>query len=94
MKHITVKGVLIFSGEDFEEVMQWMAEGECSSVARTLCYHRDLTSVTGKLQGYEKMVTSRISVEDIVEKGFKELINNKDKHIKIMVTPNKSLLTS
>jgi hypothetical protein len=28
MKHITVKGVLIFSGEEFEEVMQWMSEGE------------------------------------------------------------------
>lgn len=40
------------------------------------------------------MVTGRISVEDVVEKGFKELINNKDQHIKIMVTPNKSLLAS
>ena len=27
-KHITVKGVLIFSTEEFEEVMQWMSEGE------------------------------------------------------------------
>jgi len=70
-KHITIKGVLIFSSEDFEEVMRWMSEG--------------------KLKGYEKMVTGRISVEDIVEKGFKELINNKDKHIKIMVSPKKSL---
>lgn len=26
-KHITLKGVLIFSTEDFEEVMQMMAEG-------------------------------------------------------------------
>lgn len=40
------------------------------------------------------MVTGRISVEDIVEKGFNELVNNKDKHIKIMVTPKKSLLAS
>ena len=27
LKHITVKMVLIFSTEDFEEIMQWMAEG-------------------------------------------------------------------
>ena len=36
------------------------------------------------------MVTSRISVEDVVAKGFEELINNKDEHIKILVTPKKS----
>ena len=52
-----------------------------------------LTIIPGKLKGYEKMVTGRISVEDIVEKGFKELINNKDKHIKIMVSPKKSFST-
>lgn len=33
------------------------------------------------------MVTSRISLDDIVEKGFEELVNNKDNHIKIMVRP-------
>ncbi len=39
----------------------------------------------GKMVGYEKLVTGRISVEDIVEQGFKELINNKDEHVKILV---------
>ncbi|KAK3724066.1 hypothetical protein LTR37_001188 [Vermiconidia calcicola] len=70
-KHITIKGVLIFTTEDFEEVMQWMAEG--------------------KLAGYEKMVTGRIGVDDIVEKGFEELVNNKDKHIKILVSPQNAV---
>lgn len=41
----------------------------------------------GKLQGYEKMVTGRIRLNDIVKKGFEELINNKDAHIKILVDP-------
>ena len=54
-----------------------------------LLYER-LTIAIGKLTGYEKMVTGRIGVEDIVEKGFKELINNKDKHIKILVSPKQS----
>ncbi|KXT05989.1 hypothetical protein AC578_308 [Pseudocercospora eumusae] len=43
--------------------------------------------VNGKLKGYEKMITGRIALDDIVEKGFKELINNKDEHIKILVQP-------
>ena len=38
------------------------------------------------------MVTSRISLEDVVEKGFTELIENKDEHVKILVTPKKELL--
>lgn len=49
---------------------------------------------SGRIAGYEKMVTGRISVEDIVAKGFEELVNNKDKHIKIMVTPRKDLLVN
>ena len=47
-------------------------------------------SVPGKYDGYEGMVTSRIPLEDVVAKGFEELINNKDEHIKILVTPKKS----
>ncbi|KAK5053897.1 hypothetical protein LTR84_001859 [Exophiala bonariae] len=41
----------------------------------------------GKFPGYQNMVTDRISVEDIVSKGFEELVNNKDDHIKILVSP-------
>lgn len=43
----------------------------------------------GKFKGIEKMVTSRIYIDDIVGKGFEELITNKDQHIKIMVTTHK-----
>jgi hypothetical protein len=38
------------------------------------------------------MVTGRISIEDIVTMGIDELINNKDDHVKILVTPKKELL--
>lgn len=57
-----------------------------------LVSHR-LNVDSGKLKGYEKMVTGRIDVDNIVEKGFKELINNKDKHCKILVSPKKGLVT-
>ena len=44
--------------------------------------------VEGKLKGYEKLVTGRIALSDIVKKGFEELVNNKDQHIKILVNPS------
>ncbi|KAF9697630.1 hypothetical protein EKO04_004501 [Ascochyta lentis] len=46
--------------------------------------------VTGKFQGIESMVSSKIHINDIVEKGFDELITNKDQHVKILVTPDKA----
>lgn len=33
------------------------------------------------------LITGIVHLEDGIEKGFKELINNKDKHIKILLTP-------
>jgi threonine dehydrogenase-like Zn-dependent dehydrogenase len=60
-----------------------------SAFQMTLC-RTDLG--TGKYPGFEKMVTSRIHVEDVPEKGFKELIENKDEHVKILVTPKRELL--
>jgi (R,R)-butanediol dehydrogenase/meso-butanediol dehydrogenase/diacetyl reductase len=35
----------------------------------------------------EPLITGRIKLADIIEKGFKELVNNKDKNIKIIVEP-------
>jgi threonine dehydrogenase-like Zn-dependent dehydrogenase len=46
--------------------------------------------VKGSFKGVEKMVTSRISLDDIVEKGFENLVERKDEHIKIMVSPKKA----
>jgi (R,R)-butanediol dehydrogenase/meso-butanediol dehydrogenase/diacetyl reductase len=37
-------------------------------------------------------VTARIALDDVVQKGFEELINHKDDYVKIMVTPKKELL--
>lgn len=44
-------------------------------------------SHTGKFGGLSQMVTSQIALEDVLEKGFEELIAHKDDHIKILVTP-------
>lgn len=45
--------------------------------------------VKGQFEGCEKMITSRIHLDDITEKGFKNLIDRKDEHIKILVTPKR-----
>lgn len=34
------------------------------------------------------MITSKIHLDDAVEEGFHQLLNNKDKHIKILIAPN------
>jgi (R,R)-butanediol dehydrogenase / meso-butanediol dehydrogenase / diacetyl reductase len=34
------------------------------------------------------MVTSRIILNDVVTKGFEELIHNKNKHVKILIRPD------
>jgi hypothetical protein len=31
------------------------------------------------------MITSKIRMEDVEEKGFKALVNEKDKHVKILI---------
>jgi (R,R)-butanediol dehydrogenase/meso-butanediol dehydrogenase/diacetyl reductase len=38
------------------------------------------------------MITSRIHLDEIAEKGFEELVKHKDDHIKILVTTNKSIV--
>lgn len=47
----------------------------------------------GKLKGYKDMVTSRIYLDDVVDQGLEQLINHKDDHIKILITPKKENLS-
>ncbi|RAQ54996.1 alcohol dehydrogenase [Aspergillus flavus] len=40
----------------------------------------------GRFAGVERMITRRIALEELVEKGFKTLLQNPDEHIKIVAT--------
>ncbi|KAE8347731.1 hypothetical protein BDV24DRAFT_157206 [Aspergillus arachidicola] len=40
----------------------------------------------GKFAGVERMITRRVMLEELVEKGFKTLLQNPDEHIKIVAT--------
>ena len=42
---------------------------------------------SGQLKA-EPLITGKIQLDDIVAKGFEELVNNKDANIKIIVSPN------
>ena len=44
----------------------------------TLCWK-------GRLKEPERMITARISLEEGVEKGFNALINEREKHVKILI---------
>jgi len=46
----------------------------------------------GKFAGAEALVTRRLPVEELMEKGLEELVRNKDDHVKIVATWRKDLL--
>jgi threonine dehydrogenase-like Zn-dependent dehydrogenase len=84
-KEVKLLSSCCYNSQDFAEVMDLMSKGEFESF---LCMSV-LTASAGRFQGYEKMVTSRVSLEDVVAGGFEELVNNKDDHIKILISPKK-----
>ncbi|GAB1207928.1 hypothetical protein APSETT445_006664 [Aspergillus pseudonomiae] len=43
-------------------------------------------TVAAFVEGVERMITRRIALEDLVDKGFKTLLQNADEHIKIVAT--------
>ncbi|MDD4550429.1 MAG: zinc-binding dehydrogenase, partial [Syntrophomonadaceae bacterium] len=57
----------------------------------SLGYNGEFAPVIGMLTDgridAETMITGRIKLDDILEKGFQELINHKDTNIKIIVSP-------
>lgn len=48
--------------------------------------------IAGKFEGAKALITRRLPVEDLVEKGLEELVRNKDDHVKIVATWRKDLL--
>jgi (R,R)-butanediol dehydrogenase/meso-butanediol dehydrogenase/diacetyl reductase len=62
------------------------------SLMGTLAYCNDHAPVIkllqeGKLKNVEQFITGRISIDDVIEKGLDELINNKEENVKILVHP-------
>jgi hypothetical protein len=89
MKEIRFRASMSYTEEDFAEVVADFTKGKFSN---TYLRFHTLILVAGRYPGVEEMVTSRIQLEDVATQGFEELIQNKDKHIKILVTPKPELL--
>jgi len=53
---------------------------------RAVLVHHEMRLMLGKIKP-QAMVTGRIPLENTRKDGFLELINNKDRHIKILVSP-------
>ena len=87
VKELTLRTSMLYSSEDFKEVMEMLAQGTLSSEGPA---RKDLTAPIGKYSGLGNMVTSRIPLDDVVTRGFMQLTEMKDEHIKILVIPKKS----
>jgi (R,R)-butanediol dehydrogenase/meso-butanediol dehydrogenase/diacetyl reductase len=57
----------------------------------TLAYCEDHPATIGLLRDKKvdatQFITGRIGLDDLVGKGFRELIDNKEENVKILVTP-------
>lgn len=82
-KHVT--GAALYDDGDFEAVIAQIASG--MSCFYFLIRYSLLISCFFDIGGIQphSMITSKIRMEDIDEKGFKALIEEKDKHVKILV---------
>jgi hypothetical protein len=75
---------LLFNGKTIKSDLSY-AKGDYNSVIAAIA--DDLLP----RDALEYLITSKIDLEDTEEKGIKELINFKEKHIKILVRVDKSL---
>lgn len=73
--------VLGYQKKDVQAVIEHISNGE---LIHANSKYSLLIGSTGSLKP-EKMITSKIQLEDIVEGGIKALINDKESHVKILV---------
>jgi threonine dehydrogenase-like Zn-dependent dehydrogenase len=77
-------GVATYLDGDFQKVIDAIASGY---VPKLLGYGISANIGVGKLKP-ELMITSKIPFNEVEEKGFKPLVNERDKHVKILVQVN------
>lgn len=73
-------GIATYVAGDFEEVIDAIASSESSE----LCQQNEVDWPLGALKP-EGMITRKIKLDEIEDKGFKALIEDKDNHVKILV---------
>ena len=73
---------LLFNGKSIKSDLSY-SRGDYDSVINAISEGRI------SLEELQYFITSRIDMEDLEDKGIKELINFKDRHIKILVRVDK-----
>jgi threonine dehydrogenase-like Zn-dependent dehydrogenase len=78
-KHVT--GAAIYDYGDFSAVIEAIASGRSNPLVLDTWAN---SSFQGKIKP-QPMITSKIPMDLVAEKGFRALINERDKHVKILV---------
>lgn len=85
-KYIT--GAAVYEDGDFEAVIEAIASGETRPLLDCQAFDErifaDAFLPEGKIAP-RPMITSKIRMDEVAEKGFRALINERDKHVKILV---------
>lgn len=76
-------GVATYQEGDFQDVLDAISSGK-SSFPGNNQMQRLIESMLGRLQP-ASMITGKIQMDEVEEKGFKALSNDKDNHVKILV---------
>ena len=83
-KHVV--GAAICDEGDFEAVIEAIAAGTYRrhlALSEGIYWHV-LTWASGKISP-QAMITGKIRMEDVVEKGFEALVRERDQHVKILI---------
>lgn len=78
---VNYTGSALYDESAFREVIRALSYGEFRLLLVPVGFSNN---VLGQLKP-EKMVTSKIKLDEVVEKGFQALVNDRDSHCKILV---------
>lgn len=76
-------GVATYQEGDFQDVLDAISSGKSSPPGNNQMQRLN-ESVLGRLQP-ASMITGKIQMDEVEEKGFKALVNDKENHVKILV---------
>jgi threonine dehydrogenase-like Zn-dependent dehydrogenase len=82
-KEVSLEASLAYTSEDFREVVEDFVAGE----SRQRVSEGSTNSAAGKFVGIEDMITDRIKLDDVVAKGFENLVQGDPSSIKVLVSP-------
>lgn len=82
-KELSLEASLAYTSEDFREVVEDFVAGE----SRQSVFEGSTDEAAGKFVGIEDMITDRIKLDDVVTKGFENLVQGDPSSIKVLVSP-------